>query len=138
MRPLATPLLVLVLAASALTGCDRSSFATPVEAYRSFHRHAQRGELSQAYEALSTPTREALAARAKALAEASGGSVKDDPVALFFSNVSRPADVAEVTLESEQGDVATLRVVSSGTRRTVRMVREPQGWRVDLSGALTP
>ena len=138
MRPLATPLLVLVLAASALAGCDRSSFATPVEAYRSFHRHVQRGELAQAYEALSTPTREQLAARSKALAEASGGSVKDDPVALFFSNVSRPADVSEVTLESEQGDVATLRVVSSGTRRTVRMVREPQGWRVDLSGALTP
>ena len=138
MRPLVTPLLVLALAASSLAGCNRSSFATPVEAYRSFHRHAQRGEQAQAYEALSTPTREALAVRSRSLAQASGGSVKDDPAALFFSNVSRPADVAEVTLESEQGDAALLRVVSSGASRKVRMVREPGGWRVDLTGALTP
>jgi hypothetical protein len=138
MRPLATPLLVLALAALALAGCSRPRFDTPVDAYRSFHRHVQRGELPQAYAALSTPTREALAARAHTVAQASGGSVKDDPVALFFSNVSRPADVSEVTLASEQGDAATLNVVSSGASRTVRMVREASGWRVDLSGALKP
>lgn len=138
MRLLATPPLVLALALSLLAGCNRPRFDTPADAYRSFHRHAQRGELTQAYEALSTPTREALAARAKTVAQASGGSVKEDPVALFFSNVSRPADVAEVTLVGEQGDVATLSVLSSGARRTVRMVREPSGWRVDLSEALKP
>ena len=138
MRLLATPLLVLALAATLPAGCNRPRFDTPTDAYRSFHRHAQKEELAQAYEALSTPTREALAARAKAVAEASGGSVKDDPVALFFSNVSRPADVAEVTLASEQGDAATLSVLSSGERRTVRMVRESTGWKVDLSQALKP
>ncbi|MBF5044726.1 hypothetical protein FGE12_20165 [Aggregicoccus sp. 17bor-14] len=138
MRPFAIPLLVLALAGSALTGCHRPRFDTPVDAYRSFHRLVQRGELAQAYDVLSTPTREALARRAHALAEASGGSVKDDPVALFFSNVSRPADVSEVTLAGEQGDAATLHVVSSGAARTVRMVREPSGWRVDLSEVLKP
>ena len=138
MRLLATPLIVLALAVTLPAGCNRPRFDTPTDAYRSFHRHAQKGELAQAYEALSTPTREALAARAKAVAAASGGSVKNDPVALFFSNVSRPADVSEVTLASEQGDAATLSVLSSGERRTVRMVRESSGWRVDLSQALKP
>jgi hypothetical protein len=128
------PLLLLLL--MALGGCNRPSYETPVKAYQTFHRAAQRGESKEAWSALSKPTQEALQARAETVAQASGGAVKADPVAFFFANVPPPADVTEVTLLSEDGEVAKVSVVSSTGKSQVRMVREPSGWKVDLTESL--
>ncbi|WNG34511.1 hypothetical protein F0U60_13275 [Archangium minus] len=130
----AMPLLLLALLA--LGGCNRPSYETPVKAYQTFHRAVQRGDEKTAYAVLSQPTQEALKARAQAAADASGGAVKADPVAFFFANVPPPADVTEVSLSSEEGDVAKVTVVSSNGKSQVRMVREPAGWKIDLTQSL--
>ncbi|MBN1207173.1 MAG: hypothetical protein JXB05_19975 [Myxococcaceae bacterium] len=135
MRSFAMPILVLALLA--LGGCGRR-FDTPQNAYTSFHQLLQRGEFKKAYAALSQTTQEALAARAQALKEASGGTMKSEPYELLFANYTPPADVTEVTLVREEGDVATVRVLSSGQTREVRLVREASGWKIDLSDSLKP
>jgi nucleoid-associated protein YgaU len=127
----------LLLALLALSGCNRPNYETPVSAYRSFLQSVQRGDDKRAYAALSQPTQEILKARAQAAADASAGAMKADPVAFFFANVPPPADVTEVTLSSEEGDVAKVSVISSsGTSNQVRMVREPTGWKIDLTQSL--
>jgi hypothetical protein len=126
----------LLLALLALGGCDRTSNKTPDKAYQGFLENLRRGDEKSAYATLSQPTQEALKARAQAAAQASGGAVKADPVAFFFANVPPPADVTEVSLLSEEGDVAEVGVVSSNGKSQVRMVREPSGWKIDLTKSL--
>jgi hypothetical protein len=130
----AMPLLLLALLA--LGGCDRSSSMPPDKTYQAFLEHVRRGDEKKAYAVLSQPTQEALKARAEAAAKASGGAVKADPVAFFFANVPPPADVTEVSLLSEEGAVAEVGVVSSNVKSQVRMVREPSGWKIDLTKSL--
>lgn len=137
MRPPAKPL-PLLLVLLALGGCNRPRFDTPVNAYTTFVRLVQRREYKQAYAALSQATRDALTARAQAVAKASGGTVKPEPLDLFFANVIPPSDVEGVSLVREEGDVATVRVLSSGQPNEVRMVKESSGWKVDLSESLQP
>lgn len=136
MRLFATPLLVLALLT--LGGCNRSRFDTPQNAYTSFHQLVQKGDFKQAYAALSQNTRDALVARTQSLKEASGGTLKAEPYELLFANSTPPSDVAEVTVLRQEGDVATVRVVSSGEPREVRLVREQSGWKIDLSDSLKP
>jgi hypothetical protein len=130
------PMPLLLLALLTLGGCGRTGYDTPDKAYKSFHAHARNGEYKAAWGVLSKPTQDALQQRAQAAAQASGGAVKADPLAFFFANVPPPADVTEVTLASEEGDVATVGVVSSSGKSQVRMVREPSGWKVDLTDSL--
>jgi hypothetical protein len=134
MRLFATPLLVLALLA--LGGCKRAD--TPVNAYTTFHEHVRKGEYKQAYAGLSQATRDALTARTQALKETSGGTVKAEPYELLFTNSAPPADVTEVTLVREEGGVATVRMLSAGQEREVRLVRESSGWKIDLSDSLKP
>jgi hypothetical protein len=126
----------LLLALLALGGCDRPSSMPPDKAYQAFLEHVRRGDEKKAWAVLSQPTQEALKARAEAAAKASGGAVKADPVAFFFANVPPPADVTEVSLLSEAGDVAEVGVVASNVESQVRMVREPSGWKLDLTKSL--
>jgi hypothetical protein len=130
----AMPLLLLALLA--LGGCKRPSYTTPDKAYQAFLEHLRQGDEKKAYAVLSQPTQEALKARAEAAAKASGGAVKADPLAFFFANVPPPADVTEVSLLSEEGDVAVVGVVSSNVKSQVQMVREPSGWKIDLTKSL--
>ncbi|HEX8705138.1 MAG TPA: hypothetical protein VF815_40275, partial [Myxococcaceae bacterium] len=69
---------------------------------------------------------------------ASGGNLKAEAHEVFFANSVPPPDVTEVTVVREEGDVATVRVVSSDKNLEVRMVREPSGWKIDLSESLKP
>ncbi|MBJ6759382.1 hypothetical protein JGU66_01320 [Myxococcaceae bacterium JPH2] len=135
----------LLLVLLALGGCSVGQPDTPMKAYRTFHGHAQRGlsqrdeqDLQKAYAALSQGTQQTLAKRAQQVSEASGGTVKPEPLALFFANVPPPPDVTEVSLVRQEGDEATVLVRSSGGTSEVRMVREPSGWKVDLSASLQP
>ncbi len=129
----ATPLLLVLLA---LGGCNRLGPNTPEKSYTDFHTAVQYGEAKNAYALLSQPTQQALQARAKTVADASGGTVKADPVAFFFANVPTPADVTKVSLLSMEGDAARVEVISSTGKSEVRMVREPSGWKVDLTQSL--
>ena len=135
MRLSATSLLVLALLA--LGGCSRGG-QTPVEVYKNFHAKVQQQQYREAYAALSKPSRDAIDERVQKLKEASGGTLKAEPYEVFFANSVPPPDVTEVTLVSEQGDVAKVRVVSSGKSREVRMVREASDWKIDLSDTLKP
>jgi hypothetical protein len=132
MRLPVTPLLVLALLA--LGGCKRPD--TPVNAYTSFHEQLKKGEYKKAYGALSQATRDTLTARTQAMKDASGGTVKAEPYELLFTNSAPPSDVTDVTLVREEGDVATVRVLSSGQAHEVRLVHEPSGWKIDLSDSL--
>lgn len=132
------PATLLLLALLALGGCKQQRYDTPENAYTSFHELVRTGEYKKAYSALSQPTQNALTARAQTVAQAAGSAVKPDPVALFFANVPPPPDVTGVSLLNKEGDVATVRVLSSGQSKDVRMVREPSGWKVDLSASLQP
>jgi hypothetical protein len=127
---------LLVLALLALGGCNRAD--TPVNAYTAFHKAVRSGDYKKAYASLSQGTREALTARTQALKESSGGTMKAEPYDLLFTNSAPPSDVTEVTLVREEGDVATVRVLSSGQPREVKLVREPSGWKIDLSDSLKP
>ncbi|WP_434382720.1 hypothetical protein [Melittangium boletus] len=128
--------LLLLLTVPTLAGCNRPSYETPVRAYQTFLRSVQRGDEKTAYATLSQASQDALLARAQAVAQASSGTVKADPLAFFLSNIPPPADVAEVTLAGESGDTAKVSVVSSGVTRQVQMVREPSGWKIDLTQSL--
>jgi hypothetical protein len=130
--------LILLLSLLALGGCSKYSFDTPKDAYTSFRTMVRRGEFKQAFGALSQKTQAAFAARAQALKEASGGNVKADPYELFFMNSVPPTDVTDPTEVHQEGDVATVRVLSSGQAQEVRLVREASGWKIDLSDSLKP
>lgn len=130
----ALPLLLLLWLP--LAGCNRPNYETPVKAYQSFVRAAQRGDEKTAYGVLSQPTQERLKTLSQKLAEASGNVVKAEPAAFFFSNVPPPTDVSDVTLASEEGDTASVNVISSSGKSQVRMTREPSGWKVDLVQSL--
>ncbi|MDY7228445.1 hypothetical protein [Hyalangium rubrum] len=127
-------MLLLVCALLGFVGCRGTD--SPVAAYTAFHTHVRKQDYKKAYAALSQPTRDVIDAQAQKLKEASGGSLKAEPYELFFVNSATPADVTEVTVVREEGDAATVRVLSSGQAREVRMVREASGWKIDLSDSL--
>lgn len=127
---------LLALVLLGLGGCNRQD--TPQGAYRAFHDSVRKGEQRAAWAVLSKSTQDTLAERARAVGEASGGTEKPEPQDLFFANVPPPPDVTEVSLVREEGDKATVLVRSPGSTHEVRMVREPSGWKVDLSASLQP
>jgi hypothetical protein len=135
MRSSATSFLVLALLA--LGACNKSQPA-PGEVYKSFHAKVQQQQYKEAFAMLSLPTQRAIDERVQKLKEASGGTLKSEAFEVFFANSVPPPDVTEVTVLREEGDVATVRVVSSDKSREVRMVREPSGWKIDLSDSLKP
>ncbi|MGA9524617.1 MAG: hypothetical protein WBV82_24380 [Myxococcaceae bacterium] len=129
-----TALLLMVALAVPATGCNRPDFTRPESAYISLARALQKGDVKTAWNAVSTGTRTRLEERAKAISAGSGGSLREEPAALFFggSEVARP--LKEVKLLREEGNVATLSVVpEDGPPREVRMVKEKDGWKLDVS-----
>src|SRR6478609_9300797 len=100
--------LLSVLAAS---GCSKKAETAdhPVDAYLAFTKTAER-DPKAGYEALSKNTREVLAAKSKELSAASGGSIVDDPAAIFFGRPGKAKAVEDVKVVEEKGDVATLEV----------------------------
>ncbi|MCY1020695.1 hypothetical protein [Pyxidicoccus sp. MSG2] len=129
-------LVALVLLGLGVGGCNRQD--TPQGAYRAFHEGVRKGDERAAWAVLSKSTQDALTERARVVGEASAGSEKPEPQDLFFANVPPPPDVTEVSLVREEGDTATVLVRSPGSNHEVRMVREPSGWKVDLSASLQP
>src|SRR5258707_752786 len=65
-----------------LAACEKPRGNSPVDAYTSFSKAAQRGDYKTAYAALSQQTQKRSAARSKETSSASAGAIKDDPAAL--------------------------------------------------------
>jgi len=125
-------LVLVILAALSLSSCDKSRGGSPVDAYTSFSRAAQRGDAKAAYALLSSRTQQKLAARAKEISAASGGAIKDEPAALAFSGAPRPELLSEVKLLRQAGDQATLEAKAGGRTAQITMLKEKSGWKVDL------
>ena len=135
MRPAA--LILLLLAGALLPACNKKNYATPVEAYLTFHEDARRSSPAT-FQALSTPTRQVLEARAKETAQASGGLLPENPAALLFMNAAVIPSVTRDQVQLVRADElqALLRVGGANGPREVRMIKEPAGWRVDLTDSL--
>jgi hypothetical protein len=116
-----------------LAACDQSRAESSVDAYISFSKAVQRGDSKAAYATLSQETQKKLAAKAKEVSAASGGAIKDDPPALVFSGAPRSDSLTEVKLLRQSGDRAVLAVSGGGRSYEVEMVREHNGWKVDLT-----
>ncbi len=120
-----------------LAGCNRPRWDKPDEAYRAFSSAVRRGELKVAWEALSADTRKAAEARSKTMAEASGGSVKDEPMLMFFASGYKPLPQGDVKVAKEEGQTAVVEVAigDGGATQSQRMVKEGDRWAVDLTEA---
>ena len=126
--------IALVGAAALCEGCKKGD--DPVTAYTALATSVEKGEYRKAYDGLSTPTRELLASRARALNAASDGGIKDDPVALFFSAGTQVAVPESVQAASDGGSHAVLHVRSRRGTQDLSMVKEEAGWKLDLTEAL--
>ena len=129
-------LALTISALTVLTACDRSRADGPAEAYTSFSKAVQRGDWKAAYSALSQETQQRLAARAKEIAAASGGAIKDDPASLAFSSAPRPEPLSEVKVVRQDGDRADLVATAGGHTQKVSMVRENNAWKIELTEKL--
>ena len=116
--------------------CNRPSFDTPTEAYLSFTRALQKGDVSVAYGVLSSESREKLEQRAKEISNASGGAVPSNPTALLVNISQRAPSVTEVKVLKEEGKTAVLSIAAGEKVQQVRMVREGAAWKLDLAGGL--
>src|SRR2546430_91489 len=87
---------ILLILAAASPACGAARSDSRVDAYVSFVKLVQKGETSAAFAQLSSAPRPALEQRAKEISDASGGAVKTDPAALFFSGNLHPRPVTEV------------------------------------------
>jgi hypothetical protein len=125
------------LAVLTLVGCNRPSWGTPEAAYASLARAAQKGEQAVAWGALSEASRKGLEQRSKALAAAAGGALQDDPRAFFFGSGPPAPPIGQIKVVRREDELAVLAITADvGASREVRMVKEADGWKLDVSAAL--
>lgn len=119
----------------------------PVAAYGTFSTALKRHEYDQAFKALSTPTQKAIEERAKAVSEAAcppgaladAGArcaVKTDAPAIFFASGVKVQELGKMTVVERNDTSAVIEVGEDGGSYRQKMVKEANGWRVDLTEAL--
>lgn len=128
--------LLLPLVLLALAACRQPSWDTPEAAYSSFSQALQRGEYQLAYQALSSESRRALESRSKQISAASGGAVRDEPWLLAFATGAKPRPLTSVKVVSQDERSAVISAAADEQTAQVRMVKEGDRWRVDLSETL--
>lgn len=127
----------LAFGVALVVGCNRPRWDTPIDAYKSFARALEKGERNTAWNALSSESRKIVEARSKAVSQASGGAIQDDPQLLVFGGNFTASPIDEVKVVKQEGDVATLSVSPRGGQaREVRMVKEGEAWKLDVSELL--
>lgn len=132
--------LIVASALAALTGfsaCNRPDWTTPVKAYLSFANALKKGEAKVAWGALSERSKQRLTERSKVIAAVSDGGMSPKPELLLFAGGGTAQEMSEVKLIREEGKDAVLSVVPvEGPAVEVRMVRESDGWKLDVSEML--
>lgn len=126
-------LLCLAVAVAFAAGCRGPRWDTPEGAYASFSQALQRRDYRTAYEALSEKTRSLIAERAKELSSASGGAVREEPALLAFAQEVKPAPLTQAKLVREEAGSATVEATAGDRTQEIRMVKEGDRWKVDLS-----
>jgi hypothetical protein len=121
-----------LMAVLGVLACDRPAPRTPVAGYRAFAEALRRSDAKGAWATLSRPTRAALEARARAIATASGGLIKEDPALMVFQSGTRPAPVGEVKLLRADDRAAVVEVVGASGPQRVALVHDGDEWLVDL------
>ncbi len=131
-----------LLLLSLLTACPKAAPPAqgPVATYTSFAEALRRGDSARAYAALSPQSRAFVESRARAVADASVGMVKDDPAAMLFQSGVQPVPLSEMQLKllEEDQTTALLEVTSQGQSERIRLVKADDQWRVDLSHLFPP
>jgi hypothetical protein len=132
------PTLRLTLAFSllGLASCQKPVAQGPVDAFVALSKEARAGDGRAVFERLSKPTQSALAARVAALRQVADGGVPADPVAHLLGDPTLEGPPSQVTLLKEEGEVAMVKVEAGGASTTVRLVKEPSGWKLDLTDRL--
>jgi hypothetical protein len=135
MRGLAFVVSVVMLAA-----CERSSAkpVTPEATYRQFAEALRGHDPKLAWEHLSPSTKAAAEARVKAVAAASGGLVRDEPMLVVFqSGVLPEPNIGEISTVTKEDNTVVLEVGVPTHRQQVTLVKDPVSgaWSVDLSAA---
>lgn len=121
----------------ALAACSRPRWDRPDEAYQAFSAALRKNELKVAWDALSTETRKAMEERSRAVSAASGGSVKDEPMLMFFASGYKPLPQGDLKVAKEEGQIAVVEVAlgDGGMTGSQRMIKEGDRWAVDLTEA---
>lgn len=139
----AVPGLGLLAACTLLgfAGCQRPAAPTPENGYRAFAEALRLGDARTAWAALSPATQQLAKVRSKAISEASGGVIKDEPALILLQSGMRPrtepdGSMGLVKLVSTDGGTAVLEVTSGATTQHITMVRVAARWAVDLCDIL--
>jgi hypothetical protein len=123
------------LGLAGVMACERPPPRTPEASYRTFAEALRRSDARAAWAQLSKPTRTALEARSRAIAQASGGLIKDEPALMVFQSGTRPGPLGEIAvLRSDAGSAVLLVAGSRGPQR-VTVVHDGERWLVDLVDA---
>jgi hypothetical protein len=122
-----------LMALLGVLACERPAPRTPVAGYRAFAEALRRSDAHGAWATLSRPTRAALEARARDIATASGGLIKEDPALMVFQSGTRPAPVGEVKVLQADDRAAVVEVVGARGPQRVALVRDGDEWLVDLA-----
>jgi hypothetical protein len=116
----------------ALAACARQP--GPEEAYRSLSKAVAERDADKAWSLLSRESQKRLEALARQAAAQAPGVVSPSARQLLLGDASLAArPLAQLTVASQEGDRAVLRVEEQGRPpRQVTMVREARAWRVEL------
>ncbi len=120
-----------------LGGCNRPNWDTPVSAYQSIARAMVKQDGKTAWSGLSKESQALLDERAKTLSLAAGGALNDQGIGYFLGGGFTVPPLKSLELLSQEGNEARLAVVGrDGARQEVRMVREENAWRLDVTPLL--
>lgn len=127
------PLVALLL----LGACGRPRWDKPDEAYRTFSSALRKGDLATAWGGLSEQTRKLAEARSKEVSAASGGSVKDEPMLMFFASGYKPLPQGDLKVATQEGQNAVVEVAigDAALPQAQKMTKEGDRWLVDLTDA---
>ncbi len=150
MKPLRMRTLLVI--AVVLSGCQKAPPTTPDGTFRVFTDALKKQDAKTAFSMLTQKSRSALEAQSKALAEASKGTVKDEPALLAFRTPSQAAPVVSITVSQSDDAKAVLEVktcrvsldasgacpAGADVQERVTMMKEAQRWAVELPELVTP
>jgi hypothetical protein len=143
---------LVLLIVVGLSGCQRAPPTTPDGTFRVFTEALKKQDAKTAFSMLTQKSRSALEARSKALADASKGTVKDEPALLAFRTPNQASPVISITVSQSDDAKAVLEVktcrlpldasgacpAGADVQERVTMMKEAQRWAVELPELVTP